>query len=447
MIANREQREVERAVWVYLICLVGLTCIAWAPFLMHGMQRADFPLSQFAERFGDLDHFARSPQKLAYYNLEDTEHLAGTLFPRNYGPLAVLVYLFLLEVCTPYAIVVFLSIVISSLFVGAFLLWRAARRSVGYRPFMAWAIFGTSLFALPTAETELRGNIEGLLWIGSALGVALLFSRRWSRSATVLGIASAIKPYPLIWLVLMVSRRKYKQAALGVIALGLATVMCLGVLGTGNPAAGLARISENSDSFFKMYIVGLRPLREAAEDHSLFQTSKSVVRVMQAHGFDLPPQNYDLQSSVPAAYTLLYFYTPFAALALLGTLWRIWRQPFLTQVFSLAICLTLLPYMAIDYTMTILYLPMGLFLLFLLRDVASGRATISQGRILTILIGCAWLMSPQPMFALWAGDARSIVLAALLLVVMNTSMPMAIDRDEAEPSSAPVSVTSKPLIS
>jgi hypothetical protein len=37
------------------------------------------------------------------------------------------------------------------------------------------------------------------------------------------------------------------------------------------------------------------------------------------------------------------------------------------------------------------------------------------------------LMSPLPIFDIWAGDVRSVVLLCLLLIVMDTPMPMAID--------------------
>ena len=80
--------------------------------------------------------------------------------------------------------------------------------------------------------------------------------------------------------------------------------------------------------------------------------------------------------------------------------------------------------------MTILYIPMGLFLLFLLRDVSTGRAVLSQTQMLSVLLPFAWLMAPQPLFGIWSGDVRSMVLLCLLFIVINTPMPMAIDFDE-----------------
>jgi hypothetical protein len=49
--------------------------------------------------------------------------------------------------------------------------------------------------------------------------------------------------------------------------------------------------------------------------------------------------------------------------------------------------------------------------------------------MLSVLVPCAWLMAPQPVFGIWVGDARSIVLLALLFLVIDLPMPMAIDSE------------------
>ena len=427
MILNHQQTRIQRAIWIYLACVAFLTFFAWIPYLIHWPASGYFPLSHFRERFGDLANFASVHQKLANPDLENFDHLAGTMFPRNYGPLAILIYLFLLGVCSPYGVVVFLLIFIGALTFASYLLWRAARRSPGYRPFMAVAIFGTSLLAYPTAETEMRGNIEGLLWIGYAAGIGYMFLRKWAKSASVLAVASCTKPYPLFLFVILLWRRKYKEIALGCAVLFVTTIGCLTLLGKGNALQGFHRIRASSAEFFANYIVGFRDVREIVADQSLFQTSKSVARVLKARSLHLPPENYTLQRSTRTGYILLAIYLPFAAISVTLVVFKIRNKPFLNQVFSLSICLTLFPLMAAVYTLTILYLPMGLFLLFLLRDVSTGRASIPQTRLLSILLLCASLMAPVPILRMFAGDVRSMVLLCLLFLVINTPMPMAID--------------------
>ena len=426
MIATEQQRFIVRGVWVYLVWFFILTGLSWVPFFLFGRTMNFIPSREFPERFGDLAHFASVPQKLANAHLEDNDHTAGTMFPRNYGPVGVLLYLFLLGVCSPYGIVVFLVVSGGALFVGSIFLWRAARGSPGYRSFMVLAIFGTSLLGSPTADALLGGNLEGLLWIGYAAGIGLMCVRRWGGSASVLGIASCIKPYPALLLILLLWRRKYSQFALGCVVIVAMMIGSSAILGKGDPREGLSRIhtSAGSKPFFPGYIVGFRDVREAALDHSLFQTSKSIMRVVKARGLNLPQENYRVQESVKVGYTLLAVYVPVAALFLVWVLWRVRKKPFLTQVFSLSICLTLLPLVSSEYTLTILYVPMGLFFLFLLREVATGRVSLSYDRLLSILVPCALLVAPQTLFGIWKGDVKSIILLCLLFVVMGTSMPM-----------------------
>jgi Glycosyltransferase family 87 len=451
--ATELQRRVERGIWIYLACFFFLMAFAWGPFLVHWRMKiflpflahwprlAYFPLGSLGERFGDLAHFASVHQKLANPLLGDADHLTGSMFPRNYGPVAVLLYLFLLGFCSPYGIVVFLSIFIGSLSIASFVFWRAARRAPGYRPFMALAIFGTSLLGFPTQSTIIRGNIEGLLWVGYAAGIGYMFSRKWGKSASILAIASCIKPYPLFFFVCLLLRRKYKQVVLGAFVFFITIVGCLTLLGKGNPQRGAERIRGGSDIFFANYIVGFRAVTEMVGDHSLFQTSKSIVRVMKARGFNLPEKDYEYQPSLRAGYILLAMYLPAAALSVAWVLWKIRKKPFLTQIFAMSICLTLFTLLAADYTMTILYIPMGLFLLFLVRDVATGRVPFSQSRILSILVPCALLMVPLPLFSIWAGDLRSIILLCLLLIVVATPMPMAIDLGEAHTQEAEIAMS------
>jgi hypothetical protein len=430
MIIDQKQRLVERAVLIYLAVFLLLTALAWLPFLVGGFSKSSFPLSEPYERFGDLAHFAGVHQKLAHPHLEDDYHLAGTMFPKNYGPVAVLIYLFLLKVCSPYSIVVFLAIVVFSLTLSSFLLWRAARCSPGYHPYMALAIFATGLLALPTAETELRGNIEGFLWIGYAAGISYIVSHKWIRSAAILAVASCIKPYPAFWFALFIFHRKYKQAVFGGLIILVTIVGALAVLGKGNPKLGTARITGGGAAFFNGWIVGFRDVHEASGDHSLFQLSKSACRVIESRGFHLRPQYSESRASAREGYILLSIYLPLASLSLISILWIIRQKPFLNQIFSMSICLTLFPLIAGDYTLTILYLPMGIFLLFLLRDVATGRATIPKARLLLIVISCGWVMAPQPLLGIWVGDVRAIVLLFLLLIVISTPMPMATDRQD-----------------
>jgi hypothetical protein len=427
---DEKQQSVERLVWIYLATFLSFTCLAWLLFIAKRFTGATFPLSDYRERFGDLAHFAATPPRLANPVLEDVYFLRGTMFPRNYGPLAVLIYFLLLRYLAPNGIIVFLAVVVGSRALACFLLWRAARRSPAFRPFMAIAIFATGLLALPTAETELRGNIEGLLWIGYAMAVGYMVSRRWTKAASVLGIAACIKPYPLFLFMILLYRRKYKALLAGGLVLVATFGGALTLLGHGSPLRGAARIQGGGTLFFDDYIVGLRSVDEAALDHSAFEAAKSASRVIHAHGFRLPDREYHHRNATRTGHILLKIYIPLVAGVVLWILWCLRRKPFLNQIFALSICLTVFPFIAADYTLTILYLPMGLFLLFLLREVATGQTPIPQPTLLSIVLPCALLMSPLHILGIWAGDAKTLLLLFLLFPVIASPMPMDLDRAE-----------------
>jgi hypothetical protein len=188
---------------LYLWVFVGLNLLAWGCYLMsvHGPRFT--PLGDSVERFGDLVRFTSKHQFGKDPRMVDPEHLLGTLFPANYPPLAVDIYLFLLQVCAPYAVAVMLAAVLGGMAVACTMLWRRVRRFESYRWTMGAAIFATGLFGWGTEQIVVRGNIEGLVWIGVCLGAALYAQRRYRGAAVAFGVACCLKPFPLLWLGLM----------------------------------------------------------------------------------------------------------------------------------------------------------------------------------------------------------------------------------------------------
>jgi len=84
----------------------------------------------------------------------------------------------------------------------------------------------------------------------------------------------------------------------------------------------------------------------------------------------------------PLAWKLYEVYLPLAVLIGVLVLWRVWNKPVLNQVFALACITMVLPFVAADYTLVLLLVPMGFFLIFLLEDVAPGKTPMSMGKIL-----------------------------------------------------------------
>ena len=413
--------RVQSSILLYLLICVALNLAVWIWFALHWHTPGhQFPLGGRESRFGDLLAFSGKYQIGKDPRMGNPNGLAGTLFPKNYPPFGVVIYLFLLQVCAPYAVLVLLATVLGAVLVACTLLWRRVWHLDGYHWTMGVAIFATGLFGWGTEQVVMRGNIEGLLWIPVCLG-AFLYTRRSYRAAAVaFAVASCVKPYPVLWFVLLARYRKYREVAQGVASSVVVTLASL-LLINPNPLRAWHNITSNS-TFFENYIVAFRPIPEMTGDHSLFQSIKTIARVVRNHGFSFPPIDFTVQANNPLAWTLYKLYLPLAALIALVVLYKVWNKPVLNQIFTLACVTLLLPLVAGDYTLVLLLIPMGFFLIFLLQDVAPGKSPMSMGQILGFLLPCAWIMATEPLLTLH-GVFKCIALLALLAASISIPLP------------------------
>ena len=175
-----------------------------------------------------------------------------------------------------------------------------------------------------------------------------------------------MKIYPALLLLLLVARKRYKEAAISVAAMAVFTVIALRLLGPSIPAeaeevrAGLAHLSA---THILAYLG-----TEIRYDHSLFAIVKQLLHV--SHGMDIAALNSEIREAA----------LPYSVLAISGfaaLYWfRIRKLPLLNQAIVLIILSVTLPYMSSEYTLNHVYFAWGLFMLFLARDVAAGRESI-----------------------------------------------------------------------
>jgi hypothetical protein len=224
----------------------------------------------------------------------------------------------------------------------------------------------------------------------------------------------------VLWLGLLARHRRCKEAALGLLTSAAVTLVSLLVIDR-NPLRAYRSISGTS-AFFSDYVVAFRPMEEMKGDHSLFQTMKTIARVVRNHGLNFPAADSMVKPNDPLARELYHVYLPLAAIIGLAVLWRVWKKPVLNQIFALACVTAVLPPVAGDYTLTVVLVPMGFFLIFLLEDVAQGRAPLSLGRILLFLLPCAWIMATEPL-AILHGVFKCIALLVLLAASVSVSLP------------------------
>ena len=87
----------------------------------------------------------------------------------------------------------------------------------------------TLLLSYPIAFSIHQGNIETLLWPILALGVYALLRDRWWAGCLLVGLAASFKLYPIVFLVLAVSAKKWKPLAAGLALICCPHTCCAGV--------------------------------------------------------------------------------------------------------------------------------------------------------------------------------------------------------------------------
>jgi hypothetical protein len=286
---------------------------------------------------------------------------------------------------------------------------------------MGVAIFATAFLGWGTEQVVMRGNIEGFVWIGVCLGAALYARRQNYGAAVAFGVACCVKPYPALWLALMARHRKYREVGLGILTFAVVTLASLLAIDR-NPLRAYRYIGGKSD-FFAYYVVALRPMDETMGDHSLLQTMKTLGRVVRYRGLQFPwTEYYAPQPNEPMAWKLYEACLPLTIVLGIVVLWKVWNKPVLNQVFACASVATVLPLVAGDYTLTVLLVPMGFFLIFLLEDVATGRTPFSLGAMLWFLLPCVWIMGTEPRWVLH-GVLKCVAVLVLLGVSMAIPLP------------------------
>ena len=264
------------------------------------------------------------------------------------------------------------------------------------------------LLSYPFWFEMLLGNLEICIWILVTAGVWAFFSGRSYAAAALFGIAGAIKMYPLIYLGLLLSARRYRPV---VYALGLVAVLNLVSLWLVYPDLRVAwtGILGGLEAFRQEYLLPLLPL-ETGFDHSLFSIVKRTIVAREPVGY-FP--------DVARAATI--YLRGMAVLGLVLYFGRIRRLPWINQVLCLCVASVLMTPVSHDYTLIHLYVPWAMLTLFALdrwkRDGGVGLPASIPG-LLAAMVCFAILFAPETEM-IWSGlsyggQVKALVLAVLL---------------------------------
>ena len=438
-----------RCLWIYALLLVSLTTLAWGVYFGGGRAALQRPLFRSADRFRDLTNFT---WKIAH--LGDGASVMGSGYPTfSYPAPATYVFAFWLRTFPHHPALAYLLFLVASIFFAMVVLWRItqAGRPVNYG--LRAAIVATGLLGFPLIFTADRANMEAVVTLVLGIGLALFASEKNYASAIFIGLSACIKPFPVIFLLLLVRKRRYREVATGIAVAAGTVLLVLTTLGP-TPIEAYQGLRPGVQLYFNSYVVTLRSLDEHRFEHSIMDTLKSVASgwsdlKMVAEKVPVRKPQADKSSDQTLGASLESQATPdrttYSKAAILGVIFalslvldaiglgfvliRVFQLPVVNQMILLGVSATLFPFVASEYTLLYLYVPFGIFLIFLTRDVATGFVEFSRRRILGFLCLFALLFAPLSFTGRYLGSIQTVLLVVLLLAAARIPMPSSLFRE------------------
>jgi hypothetical protein len=242
------------------------------------------------------------------------------------------------------ALVVFLAIFVGGYFWSC---WRELKDDHWTETLRSVSVIG--LMSYPFLFTFDRANFEGYIFLLSYLFVHLVRTKRYALSALPLGAAVAMKPFPLVFVVLLLAERRYREIVyVGLVAAALTGVSMAAMINQhGDPlskfGAGWKWYHENMDLGVGGIIYG----------HSLWGLVRLVIIRFIAPSFpDTSPHDILSLASKP------YMLTMLTAMAGLTALMYFRQQTYWKRVALLALAMNLFPYVSADYKLLYMMLPL-----------------------------------------------------------------------------------------
>ena len=196
-------------------------CVFYGVFLGRGYPFSTFlfrPLDRFQDFFGVLRMTAdRNPYQIRTV-VNVFEH--SPVEASNYFPFThLLLYPFTLINNYMSLLIYSLCIIGFSALMSATTLGKGLSESFGQR-FLNVTVF--TMMSYPLLFTLDRGNIEGIIFVFLSCAAWLYLSGHSKWAAACIGIAASIKGFPILFLVLFVKERRWKE-----LIIGLAVPVCL----------------------------------------------------------------------------------------------------------------------------------------------------------------------------------------------------------------------------
>jgi hypothetical protein len=312
----------------------------------------------------------------------------------------------------PHSLIVYeLSIASALAFAAGWLAWRLARNVPEERGRVIAVAVITGLLCYPFWFEFERGNMEGIVWVVQTLAVAALIGNRNWTAGLLIALGASMKFYPGLLFLLLLSRRRYKEFVMSILAIVPIQLIGLMVLGPSIPEA-YREVKSGLGATAVAHIFNLLD-PDIGFDHSFFSVIKQILYWATRYG-------HFERKKLP--HLLLTLGTPYSIAVVVGFLvlywFRIRKLPVLNQLIVLMLLATMLPPMALEYTLVQATIPWAVFLLYITRDGVRGTTTIPVLAALAIMIAFAFVFAPAPYLAgpvtCYAGQFKFLALACIV---------------------------------
>jgi len=400
----RSQRRIPVAmqrVWMWSVIAFVLTLIVgYAKYRLGTRLYFCNPLT--SDRYEDLTEFTELYQTVhtqAFFDGMDGSRV-------SYPPLGAVVYAVLYATRHP----VGFYQTTAALWLAAGV-WGVRRRLIALHVGIGIGIGGWAATLFPLSLTLIsfpilgllqQGNIELYLWIFAALGTWAFLRGRDNAAAVLWALAAAMKLYPVVLLMLLLPRRKWRAFAVGVATFVGTTLASLAWLGPTIHTAWQGSLRNvfgyQGESFADW------SLHEMTANHSVFNMAK------------LLGARAGLQ---PGRLPMIY-YACGAVVIGVAFFGRLWKMPVANQLLAVSAFMLMLPPISYFYTLVNLYPPFIVLLLMTLRAERSRvKVTGLQGTLLLFvpLFTCFTLFT-YPQVLLFGGLIHACLLIALFVCAL-----------------------------
>lgn len=236
-------------------------------------------------------------------------------------------------------------------------------------------VFILTFLSLPSLYLLDRGNFDMFLFFLLAGFIYAFKSEKYLLSAILLALENAIKPFPLLFLLLFLQKKKYKEFFLSLIITGALVISGFLIL---------------KGAFFDQISVFI-------QDLYLFKMT-NILDTGLSNGMSLNSSMFTAlkfifcQNNIISTMLLVKIYNYICLFVASLTLIFTWREKIFWKKITLLSCLMLLlPYMVVDYKLIFLFVPIWLFL--------NAEEQSKFDGIYTVLFGL--ILIPKKIFLFW----------------------------------------------